>query len=128
RSRFIWLGLDRALEAFTFHVKHTPWGIMQVHAYPYSATESTFLVEMHQDVWRAAGLDASDAASFPPGVSDDASVARIAEIFAEELAGATLLTNNSKWVTFHTVRNEWWSHENVVLIGDAAHTAHFSIG
>lgn len=128
RSRFIWLGLDRALEAFTFHVKHTPWGIMQVHAYPYSATESTFLVEMHQDIWRAAGLDASDAASFPPGVSDDASVARIAEIFAEELAGATLLTNNSKWVTFHTVRNERWSHENVVLIGDAAHTAHFSIG
>ncbi|MFD5599340.1 bifunctional salicylyl-CoA 5-hydroxylase/oxidoreductase [Leucobacter sp. NPDC058333] len=127
-SKFIWLGLDRAIEAFTFHVKHTPWGIIQVHAYPYSATESTFLVEMHEDVWRAAGFDASESKSFPPGVSDDASVAHLGEIFADELAGATLLTNNSKWITFNTVRNERWRHENVVLLGDAAHTAHFSIG
>ena len=128
RSKFIWLGLDRAIEAFTFHVKHTPWGIIQVHAYPYSATESTFLVEMHEDVWRGAGFDASESQVFPPGVSDDASVAKLAEIFADELAGATLLTNNSKWITFNTVRNEKWSHSNVVLLGDAAHTAHFSIG
>ena len=128
KSKFIWLGLDRAIEAFTFHVKHTPWGIIQVHAYPYSATESTFLVEMHEDVWRGAGFDASESTSFPPGVSDDASVAQLAEIFAEELGDATLLTNNSKWITFNTVRNEKWSHENVVLLGDAAHTAHFSIG
>ena len=128
RSKFIWLGLDRAIEAFTFHVKHTPWGIIQVHAYPYSATESTFLVEMHEDVWRAAGFDASESKAFPPGVSDDESVAKLAEIFADELDGATLLTNNSKWITFNTVRNDKWSHENVVLLGDAAHTAHFSIG
>lgn len=127
-SKFIWLGLDRAIEAFTFHVKHTPWGIIQVHAYPYSATESTFLVEMHEDVWRGAGFDASESQSFPPGVSDDASVAKLAEIFADELDGAALLTNNSKWITFNTVRNDKWSHENVVLLGDAAHTAHFSIG
>ncbi|MCW2288681.1 bifunctional salicylyl-CoA 5-hydroxylase/oxidoreductase [Leucobacter luti] len=128
QSKFIWLGLDRAIEAFTFHVKHTPWGIMQVHAYPYSATESTFLVEMHEDVWRSAGFDASESTSFPPGVSDDESVAKLGAIFAEELDGATLLTNNSKWITFNTVRNEQWRHENVVLLGDAAHTAHFSIG
>ncbi len=127
-SKFIWLGIDRALEAFTFHVKHTPWGIIQVHAYPYSDTESTFLIEMHEDVWRAAGFDASEGEFFPPGVSDDASVAKLAEIFADELDGANLLTNNSKWITFNTVRNEKWSHENVVLLGDAAHTAHFSIG
>lgn len=128
KSKFMWLGIDRALEAFTFYVKHTPWGIIQVHAYPYSATQSTFLVEMHEDVWRAAGFDASEGEFFPPGVSDDASVAKIAEIFAEELDGANLLTNNSKWVTFNTVRNEKWNHNNVVLLGDAAHTAHFSIG
>ncbi|WP_336658811.1 bifunctional salicylyl-CoA 5-hydroxylase/oxidoreductase [Leucobacter sp. USHLN153] len=128
KSKFIWLGLDRAIEAFTFHVKHTPWGIIQVHAYPYSATESTFLVEMHEDVWRGAGFDASESKTFPPGVSDDESVAKLGEIFAEELDGANLLTNNSKWITFNTVRNEKWSHENVVLLGDAAHTAHFSIG
>lgn len=128
KTRFMWLGIDRALEAFTFYVKHTPWGIMQVHAYPYAANESTFLVEMHEDVWRAAGFDASEGKIFPPGVNDEDSVAQIAEIFSEELAGAKLLTNNSKWVTFNTVRNEKWSHKNVVLLGDAAHTAHFSIG
>lgn len=128
KTRFMWLGIDRALEAFTFYVKHTPWGIMQVHAYPYAANESTFLVEMHEDVWRAAGLDASEGKVFPPGVNDEESVAQIAKIFSEELAGAKLLTNNSKWVTFNTVRNEKWSHNNVVLLGDAAHTAHFSIG
>ncbi|MGM1016092.1 MAG: bifunctional salicylyl-CoA 5-hydroxylase/oxidoreductase [Actinomycetota bacterium] len=127
-SKYIWLGLDRALEAFTFHVKHTPWGIIQVHAYPYSATESTFLVELHEDVWRRAGFDRSENESFPPGVSDERSIAMLAEIFAEELDGATLLTNNSKWITFTTVRNERWHHDNVVLLGDAAHTAHFSIG
>lgn len=128
KTRFMWLGIDRALEAFTFYVKHTPWGIMQVHAYPYAENESTFLVEMHEDVWRAAGFGASEGKVFPPGVNDEESVAQIAEIFSEELAGASLLTNNSKWVTFNTVRNEKWSHNNVVLLGDAAHTAHFSIG
>lgn len=128
KSKYMWLGLDRALEAFTFIVKNTPWGIIQVHAYPYSDSESTFLVEMHEDVWRAVGFDASEGESFPPGTSDQRSVDRITEIFAEELDGATLLTNNSKWITFTTVRNEHWSHGNVVLVGDAAHTAHFSIG
>lgn len=128
KTRFMWLGIDRALEAFTFHIKHTPWGIMYVHAYPYSATQSTFLVEMHEDVWRRAGLDATESEIFPPGVSDDVSVNRVAEIFSEELDGSGLLTNNSKWVTFNTVRNEKWNHENIVLLGDAAHTAHFSIG
>lgn len=128
RSRFIWLGLDRAIEAFTFHVKQTEWGVMQVHAYPYSATESTFLVEMHEDVWRAAGFDVSETEQFPPGVSDMRSVGRLSELFAAEIGNGQLLTNNSKWLTFTTVRNERWSHENVVLLGDAAHTAHFSIG
>lgn len=128
KTRFMWLGIDRALEAFTFYIKHTPWGIMYVHAYPYSATQSTFLVEMHEDVWRRAGLDATENEIFPPGVSDDVSVKRVADIFSEELDGAGLLTNNSKWVTFNTVRNETWRHDNIVLLGDAAHTAHFSIG
>jgi anthraniloyl-CoA monooxygenase len=127
-TRFMWLGIDRALEAFTFYIKHTPWGIMYVHAYPYSADQSTFLVEMHEDVWRAAGLDSTQDQVFPPGVSDDVSVNRITEILSKELDGAGVLTNNSKWVTFNTVRNECWRHDNIVLLGDAAHTAHFSIG
>jgi anthraniloyl-CoA monooxygenase len=127
-AKYIWLGLDHALEAFTFHVKHTPWGVMQVHAYPYSATQSTFLVEVNEDVWRRAGFDASEGQTFGLGASDTESVRRISEIFAEELGDATLLTNNSKWINFTTVTNTVWHHRNVVLVGDAAHTAHFSIG
>lgn len=127
-SKYIWLALDRPLEAFTFIVKNTPHGVMQVHGYPFSSERSTFIVEMHEDVWTAAGFDVSLAESLPPGVSDERSIARIREIFADELDGAELLANNSKWINFTTVRNEHWSHENVVLVGDAAHTAHFSIG
>ncbi|OAN36555.1 bifunctional salicylyl-CoA 5-hydroxylase/oxidoreductase [Microbacterium sp. H83] len=127
-SKYMWLGTDRVFEAFTFAVLHTPHGIMQLHGYPYSDQRSTFLIEMHEDVWRAAGLDATEEEVFPPGVSDEYSVGRIRELFADVLEGHDVLTNNSKWLTFTTVRNEHWHHENLVILGDAAHTAHFSIG
>ncbi len=138
RCRYMWLGLDQPFEAFQFIVISTPYGIMQLHGYPYSRTESTAVIEMHEDVWRAAGLDSSEHSVFPPGVSDTRSVERISELFAESLAEVAkraawpdapkFLTNNSKWSAFTTVRNERWYHDNIVLIGDAAHTAHFSIG
>ena len=83
---------------------------------------------MHEDVWRRAGFDATEDRVFPPGASDDHAVARIAEIFADELGGHAVLTNNSKWLNFTTVRNRRWHGGNLVLLGDAAHTAHFSIG
>ncbi|MEX5301901.1 bifunctional salicylyl-CoA 5-hydroxylase/oxidoreductase [Kocuria sabuli] len=127
-SKYMWLGTDLVFEAFKFFVKETEWGVMQIHGYPYSDEGSTFIVEMHEDVWRAAGFDAGESTVFPPGVSDEESVARLREIFAEELQGHEVLTNNSKWINFTTVRNENWRHGNVVLLGDAAHTAHFSIG
>lgn len=127
-SKYMWLGTDLVFEAFKFFVKETQWGVMQIHGYPYSDAGSTFIVEMHEDVWRAAGFDASESKVFPPGVSDEESVARVREIFAEELEGHEVLTNNSKWINFTTVRNENWRHGNIVLLGDAAHTAHFSIG
>jgi len=128
RNKYIWFGTDLVFEAFQFFVKQTEWGTMQIHGYPYSDSGSTFIVEMHEDVWRRAGLDRTEHEIFPPGVSDQYAVRRIQEIFAEELQGHEILTNNSRWLTFHTVRNERWHHENVVLLGDAAHTAHFSIG
>ncbi|MGY1815193.1 bifunctional salicylyl-CoA 5-hydroxylase/oxidoreductase [Blastococcus sp. SYSU D00820] len=128
RNKYIWLGTDLVFEAFQFVVKQTEWGTMQIHGYPYSGSGSTFIVEMHEDVWRRAGFDATADRSFPPGVSDDYAVERITEIFADELAGHRVLTNNSKWLEFVTVRNECWHSGNVVLLGDAAHTAHFSIG
>jgi anthraniloyl-CoA monooxygenase len=127
-NKYIWFGTDLVFEAFQFFVKTTPWGVMQIHGYPYSDTGSTFIVEMHEDVWRRAGLDRTEDETFPPGVSDTYAVERISEIFATELQGHQILTNNSKWLSFQTVRNERWYDDNVVLIGDAAHTAHFSIG
>ena len=127
-NKYIWLGTDLVFEAFQFSVKQTPWGTMQIHGYPYSAAGSTFIVEMHDQVWRAAGFDKTEHEVFPAGASDDYAVGRIREIFADELHGHEVLTNNSRWLNFRTVRNERWHDGNVVLLGDAAHTAHFSIG
>ncbi|WP_246088248.1 bifunctional salicylyl-CoA 5-hydroxylase/oxidoreductase [Nocardioides albertanoniae] len=117
KNTYIWFGTDLVFEAFQFFVKQTRWGTMQIHGYPYSERGSTFIVEMHEDVWRRAGLDGAES-----------QVDRIAEIFADELRGHAILTNSSRWTSFQTVRNEHWHDGNVVLLGDAAHTAHFSIG
>ena len=127
-SKYMWLGTDLVFEAFQFFIKQTEWGTMQVHGYPYSDAGSTFIVEMHEDVWRRAGFDATLGTEFPPGTSDEYALRRLRELFAGELAGHQLLANNSKWLNFTTVRNERWHHGNLVLVGDAAHTAHFSIG
>jgi anthraniloyl-CoA monooxygenase len=126
--RYMWLGTDQVFEAFTFDIRETPYGVMQMHGYPFDAHGSTFIVEMHDDVWRRAGFDAGQGVDFAPGESDEESVARVREIFAETLGGHEVLANNSRWISFTTVRNECWSKDNVVLLGDSAHTAHFSIG
>ncbi len=125
--RYMWLAVDRPLEAFTFVVRETEFGPIQVHAYPFSADRSTFIVELTEKTWQAAGF-ASPGRELPPGHSDEESVARCAELLGDFLGGRSLLTNNSKWVRFTTVRNATWRHDNLVLLGDAAHTAHFSIG
>jgi anthraniloyl-CoA monooxygenase len=124
--KYIWLGTDKVFDAFTFDIRDTPWGVMQVHAYPYDATGSTLIVEMHDDVWRRAGFDT--ARDLAIGESDRAAIARCAEIFDDLLDGHRLVGNNSRWISFTTTRCESWRHGNVVLLGDAAHTAHFSIG
>jgi anthraniloyl-CoA monooxygenase len=128
RAKYMWLGTDTVYDAFKFFIKETEWGVMQVHAYPMDDRSSTFIVEMDEDVWRQAGFDKVDAASLPPGVSDEESIERLAEIWADVLEGGSLIANNSKWVTFRTIRNQTLVHQNLVLLGDAAHTAHFSIG
>ena len=126
--RYIWLGTDLVFDAFKFFIAENEHGVFQAHAYPYDATMSTFIVEVGEETWRRAGLDGVDAASLPPGASDGAAVAVCQELFADALQGHALQANNSKWVTFTTVRNRCWRSGNVVLVGDAAHTAHFSIG
>jgi anthraniloyl-CoA monooxygenase len=130
RCRYIWLGTDLVFDAFKFCILDTPAGIMQVHGYPYSESASTFILEVHEDVWRQAGFGpaAERAAGLPPGHSDEASIAMIRELCAGVLGGHELFANNSRWTTFTTVRCRTWRHGNVVLLGDAAHTAHFSIG
>ncbi len=128
RCRYIWLGTDLVFDAFKFYILDTPAGIMQVHGYPYSGDASTFILEMHEEVWRRAGFGDVAAEDLAPGQSDEASIALIRELCAGVLGGHELVANNSRWTSFGTVRCQTWRHENVVLIGDAAHTAHFSIG
>ena len=125
--KYMWLGTDKVFDAFKFYVARTPHGVMQIHGYPFDRTGSTFIVEMHTDVWEAAGF-AAHQREWQPGESDEASIARIRELFADVLGDHEVLANNSRWISFTTVRNERWVHDNVVLLGDAAHTAHFSIG
>jgi anthraniloyl-CoA monooxygenase len=117
--RYIWLAADFAFDAFRFEIAETEHGVMQLHGYPYAADASTVIVEMREEVWQAAGFAELD---------EQESVERCAKIFAEALRGRPLTSNKSAWTTFRTVVNERWSHGNVVLLGDAAHTAHFSIG
>ncbi|MGY1496912.1 bifunctional salicylyl-CoA 5-hydroxylase/oxidoreductase [Streptomyces sp. QTS52] len=119
RCRYLWLAADFAFDAFRFEIAETAYGVMQLHGYPYSADASTVIVEMREEVWRAAGFDETDV---------PASVDRCAKIFADALGGRPLRANKPAWTTFRTVVNDRWSYGNVVLLGDAAHTAHFSIG
>ncbi len=130
RCRYMWLGTDLVFDAFKFYVAQTPYGVIQIHGYPYDAHGSTFIVEMHDDVWEAAGFAelAEQARDLPPGESDEPSIGRVRKLFADVLGGHAVMANNSRWTSFGTVRNESWCHDNVVLLGDAAHTAHFSIG
>src|SRR5271165_632090 len=133
RCKYIWLGTDLVFDAFKFYILDTPAGVMQVHGYPYSEGASTFILEMHEDVWRRAGFGDVAASGLAPGQSDEASIELIRGLCADVLGGPSggqhsLVANNSRWTAFTTVRCQTWRHGNVVLLGDAAHTAHFSIG
>ncbi|WP_330261585.1 bifunctional salicylyl-CoA 5-hydroxylase/oxidoreductase [Streptomyces sp. NBC_00539] len=119
RCRYIWLAADFAFDSFRFEIAETEHGVMQLHGYPYAPDASTVIIEMREEVWRAAGLDLCD---------EDESAARCAKTFAEALRGRPLRGNKSAWTRFRTVVNAHWYHGNVALLGDAAHTAHFSIG
>lgn len=119
RSKYIWYGTSLALDSFTFSFQENDHGLFQAHAYPFDGTTSTFIVECTEDVWRRAGLDTAD---------EEDSIAYCEKLFADDLRGTGLMSNNSQWINFVTVRNRRWYRENVVLLGDAAHTAHFSIG
>jgi anthraniloyl-CoA monooxygenase len=118
-NRFVWLGTTVPYEAFTFYFKENTHGLFRVHAYRYEPEHSTFIVECTEETFLATGLKADD---------EDATVAYLADLFADELAGHGFMKNRSIWRQFPTVSNRCWHHENIVLLGDAVHTAHFSVG
>ncbi len=118
-ARFVWLGSDKLWDAFTFIVRENEHGVFQVHAYKFDTDTSTFIVECDEESWRRAGM-----ADF----SEADTIAYCEKLFRPELGDAKLLGNKSIWRAFPRVKNKRWYYDNVVLLGDAAHTAHFSIG
>ncbi len=123
RNRYIWLGTHQRFDAFTFAFEETPHGWFQVHAYQFDADTGTVIVECREETWRAAGLDTA---------TPQESIAFCERLFARYLGGHRLISNASHlanpWISFVQVNNARWYDGNRVLIGDAAHTAHFSIG
>ena len=126
-AKFIWFGTTYDFDGLTFIHERSADGVFAVHGYPIGDGLGTFIVETDEQAWRAAGLDEFNA-SQPPGPSDEKSREYLEKLFAAQIDGHALLTNNSRWANFRTRRTGHWSHGNVVLLGDAAHTAHFSVG
>ncbi|WP_067134208.1 FAD-dependent monooxygenase [Microtetraspora malaysiensis] len=129
-AKFIWFGTDHLFDGLTFIHESGPHGVFAVHGYPISDTVSTFIVETDEASWRRAGLDAFDVTQ-PPGPSDTRSKEYLERLFADHIGGGRLLTNNSRWANFRTRRTRRWhtlSPVPVALLGDTAHTAHFSVG
>ena len=124
KCRFIWLGTTQQFDAFTFAFEQTEHGWFQIHAYQFSKELSTVIVETREETWAAHGLDQFDT---------EQSIAFCERLFGRYLGGHRLQSNanhlrGSAWLNFNRVACKRWHHGNTVLIGDAAHTAHFSIG
>jgi salicyloyl-CoA 5-hydroxylase len=130
-AKFIWFGTTYPFDGLTFVHEQGPHGVFAVHGYPIGDGVSTFIVETDEPSWRAAGLDHFDV-SQPSGPSDELTRAYLEKLFAGPIDGCPLLVNNSRWGNFRTWRTSRWRHRigatAVVLLGDAAHTAHFSVG
>jgi anthraniloyl-CoA monooxygenase len=118
-NRYIWYGTNRLFHGLTLTFRENDAGVFAAHSYKFNKTTSTFIIECDQETWDTASFAAMD---------DDETRGYLENVFAKDLGGQTLLSNNSKWINFLLVKNEKWYFENVVMIGDALHTAHFSIG
>jgi anthraniloyl-CoA monooxygenase len=118
-NKYIWYGTNHLFHGLTLTFRETPAGVFAAHSYKFDKTTSTFIVECDPQTWEQAGL-----AEMP----EEDTRTYLAEVFAPDLNGQLLLSNNSKWINFVLVKNARWSFKNVVLLGDALHTAHFSIG
>jgi 2-polyprenyl-6-methoxyphenol hydroxylase-like FAD-dependent oxidoreductase len=118
-NRFAWFGTTKVFDTLTQTFRHTPIGDFNAHHYRYASGRSTFIVETDEESFRRAGFEKME---------EDESRTRCEKIFADALGGARLISNNSIWRRFPQISNERWHHGKHVVIGDAAHTAHFSIG
>jgi len=118
-NRYIWFGTNQLFHGLTLTFRENSSGVFAAHSYKFNPTTSTFIVECDPETWDKAGFGS---------MSDDDTRAYLGEVFAKDLQGHKLLSNNSKWINFLLVKNKNWFFENLVLIGDALHTAHFSIG
>jgi anthraniloyl-CoA monooxygenase len=118
-NHFAWMGSKRPMDAFNFFFRETPHGIFIAHCYQYQPGRSTWVLETDPETFKRSGLDKLD---------EEASARFLEGVFAEELDGHSLITNRSIWRNFPTIRCERWTADNVVLLGDAKATAHFSIG
>jgi len=118
-NRYIWYGTNKLFHGLTLTFRQNKGGVFAAHSYKFNKTTSTFIVECDQQTWESAGFTKLD---------DVQTRSYLEEVFAQELQGHPLLSNNSKWINFSLVKNSKWAFENVILLGDALHTAHFSIG
>jgi anthraniloyl-CoA monooxygenase len=119
KNRFVWLGSTKPLDAFTYFFRSTPHGTIVAHSYQYEEGMSTWIFECSDETWQKHGFEVTNEAD---------TMAKIAEIFKDELDGHPLISNKSHWRQFPHVTNENWYHNNIVLLGDAKATAHYSIG
>lgn len=117
--RYIWYGTNQLFHGLTLTFRQNAAGTFAAHSYKFNKQTSTFIVECDTQTWKRSGFDR---------MSDDETRAYVGEVFATDLNVYPLLSNNSKWIQFLLVKNQNWFHENLVLLGDALHTAHFSIG
>lgn len=118
-NRFVWMGSTKPLDAFTYFFRTTPYGSIVAHSYQYQEGMSTWIFECSNATWDKLGFEIA---------AEEDTVAKLSEIFKEELDGHPLITNKSHWRQFPHVTNKHWHHNNIVLLGDAKATAHFSIG
>src|SRR5437660_4781846 len=118
-NKYIWYGTNQLFHGLTLTFRETDAGVFAAHSYKFDQTTSTFIVECDPQTWTQAGF---------ASMNDDDTCRYLEHVFKQDLRGKGLLSNNSKWINFVLVKNATWYFENVVLLGDALHTAHFSIG
>jgi anthraniloyl-CoA monooxygenase len=119
KNRFVWMGSTKPLDAFTYFFRSTPHGTIVAHSYQYEEGMSTWIFECSDETWQKHGFEVTNETD---------TMAKIAEIFAAELDGHPLISNKSYWRQFPHVTNQNWYYNNIVLLGDAKATAHYSIG